>query len=378
VSEHTQADEATLAQGRGMVADLFEPRPWIYWTDFLVSVSVGYACAGVYLTAPAFSPQQIICFLVAGALLYRVGCFMHEIVHFRSNQMKAFRIVWDIVAGIPMMTPSFMYRPHIDHHKSHHYGTAKDGEYLPLGAGRVRHLATFLTQIVLLPGLVAFRFLVLVPLSFTSPKSREFVLQRASSLGINLMYVRPIPDNAPRFWWAAMDIACSLRAWAMIAFVGIGLTHWSRPLMIYGIAIVTLGLNHFRALVAHRYLSNGEKMNHLEQLSDSINISGGLLTELAFPLGLRYHALHHFYPSLPYHNLYEAHRRLIDRLPDDSAYHAVTYKSVAAAMADLIRTCRAVESGQAPPAADQWYKRRSDMLASIDQPPAEEAERKAG
>jgi hypothetical protein len=38
-----------------------------------------------------------------------------------------------------------------------------------------------------------------------------------------------------------------------------------------------------------------------------------------FPLGLRYHALHHLFPSLPYHALGTAHRRLIVALPPDSA-----------------------------------------------------------
>jgi fatty acid desaturase len=378
VSDHKQTDEVTLNEGRALVADLFEPKPWIYWTDFLLSISVGYACAAVYLLAPPFSWQQIVCFPIAGALLYRVGCYMHEIVHFRTGQMKGFRVAWDIIAGIPMLTPSFMYIPHIDHHMSHHYGTAKDGEYLPLGAGRALHIATYLAQIAILPALVVFRFLILVPLSFTNRKWRDWVLQRASSLGINLLYVREIPDNAPRFWWAAMDIACSLRCWAIFVLVAVGFNHWSRPLMLYSIAMMTLGLNHYRALIAHRYLSNGEKMTHLEQLSDSINVSGGLLTEIAFPLGLRYHALHHFYPSVPYHNLYEAHRRLMDRLPDDSPYHAVTYKSSAAAMAEMIRTCRAVESGDAPPAAEQWYQRRREMLAKVGSQTSEDDERRVG
>jgi fatty acid desaturase len=38
------------------------------------------------------------------------------------------------------------------------------------------------------------------------------------------------------------------------------------------------------------------------------------------PVGLRFHALHHLFPSLPYHNLAAAHARLMAALPADSPY----------------------------------------------------------
>lgn len=361
MSSSDRLGEFSLSKTRALVADLFEPNPWIYWADFLISVTVGYGCAVVYLTAPAFSPQQIVCFLIAGVLLYRVGSYMHEIVHFRREEMRTFRIVWNIVAGIPMLTPSFLYESHLAHHNTHHYGTGNDGEYLPLGVGRLRNVAYFLMQIAFLPAFVVSRFLFLTPLSFVSPAWRKWVLRRASSYVINFSHVREIPESAPRAAWAAMDIACSLRAWAMIVAVLVGFTDWTRLPMLYGIAVMTLGLNHLRTLVAHRYLSNGDRMSHVEQLTDSINISGGLLTEAVFPLGLRYHALHHLYPSLPYHNLYEAHRRLMARLPQDSPYHAITYPSFFSAFVDLVRNCREAAKNP-PPLADQWYQRRREML----------------
>ena len=46
----------------------------------------------------------------------------------------------------------------------------------------------------------------------------------------------------------------------------------------------------------------------------------GLLAELWAPVGLRYHALHHLLPSLPYHSLPEAHRRLAAQLGSGSTY----------------------------------------------------------
>jgi fatty acid desaturase len=47
------------------------------------------------------------------------------------------------------------------------------------------------------------------------------------------------------------------------------------------------------------------------QFLDTVNVPPpALLPVLWAPVGLRYHALHHLLPRLPYHNLAIAHRRL--------------------------------------------------------------------
>ena len=62
--------------------------------------------------------------------------------------------------------------------------------------------------------------------------------------------------------------------------------------LLYVLAFFVLGLNYVRNLVAHRYRSDGDPISYEAQLADSINIeSKNFLTELFFPLGLRYHAL---------------------------------------------------------------------------------------
>jgi fatty acid desaturase len=79
-----------------------------------------------------------------------------------------------------------------------------------------------------------------------------------------------------------------------------------------------------------------------EQVADSINITGQTwLTVLMFPVGLRYHALHHLFPFLPYHNLGKAHRRLMAQLPADSPYRLVNHRSYFGAVATLWRAARA-------------------------------------
>ena len=42
--------------------DFFRVSPLRYWLDFLVSIVAAYVSAGIYLTFPAFSWQQIACF----------------------------------------------------------------------------------------------------------------------------------------------------------------------------------------------------------------------------------------------------------------------------------------------------------------------------
>jgi fatty acid desaturase len=59
------------------------------------------------------------------------------------------------------------------------------------------------------------------------------------------------------------------------------------------------------------------------QLLDSINLRGwSFLTALIAPVGLRYHALHHYLPFIPYHSLGLVHRRLLADLPQNAPYRA--------------------------------------------------------
>ena len=70
-------------------------------------------------------------------------------------------------------------------------------------------------------------------------------------------------------------------------------------------------LNTVRVLGAHEYDSEGAILSRHGQLSDSIDTPGGPWTELWAPVGLRYHALHHYFPGIPYHNLGAAYRRIV-------------------------------------------------------------------
>jgi fatty acid desaturase len=275
--------------------------------------------------------------------------------------MVAFNTTWNLTAGVALLIPSFLYESHLAHHNTHHYGTGNDGEYLPLGVGPLRNILGFLGQILLLPIFVFVRFLIIAPISFLNPRLRQFVLERMSSFVVNFSYRRAIPDNAPRKVWAAMEVLCFLRAAALVGSVLGGFVPWTRLIDVYLLAMLALGLNHVRTLVAHRYLSSGKTMSHAEQVDDSLNITGSpLLGDLLFPVGLRYHALHHAFPSLPYHNLGIAHRRLVAKLPADSPYHRTNMRGIREALGELIKSSREA-CALPPPPADAWYARRKAM-----------------
>ncbi len=343
-----------VADARRLVRGLTRPNPVIYWADFLISITVAYGALTVYLTAPLFSALQVATFSLTAFAMYRISLFMHELVHFKKGEMTVFQVCWNIIAGIPMLTPSFFYESHIAHHNTHHYGTRNDGEYLPLGNGALRDLVAYAAQVVLQPIVVTVRFL-LTPISFLHPKLRQWTLERASSFVINFSYRKPISTNAPRRAWAAMELACSLRAWVIFIAPIVGLTTWSRVPQLYALAVAILTLNHLRALSSHRFLSDGDRMSHSNQFSDSTIITGNLFTSLICPLGQRYHALHHLIPSLPYHNLAEAHRRLSSELPADSPYHKAVYPSYFAVLREM-RTHYLTHQSEADQIKRRWYE----------------------
>ncbi len=343
--ENPRAEALAIAEARAIVADLFAHKPWIYWTDLLLTLAVGYSMGAVYLASELGSAQQLISFTICGFALFRAGSYVHEIAHMRNGEMLSFRVGWNALCGVPMVMPSHFYENHIDHHKSHRYGTLRDGEYLPLGTGR-HGILRFFAQVPALPGYIALR-LLLSPITFVNARLRRWALEHMSSYVFNYRHRLMIPRNAPRRAWAALEVACSARLVLMLGVVLLGVYPWTRLVQMYCLAMFILGLNYVRNLAAHRYQNTGETMTHAEQLADSVTISGGWFwTELFFPLGLRYHALHHLFPGIPYHNLGRAHRRLMARLPAESTYCQTVFPTYWAAVRALWSNARAASAAE--------------------------------
>ena len=111
-----------------LTRDLVTARPGIYWTDCLASAALGYGALAVAIVAG--QPWLVvIAGLVAALALYRATLFIHELTHIRQGALPGFRFVWNLLVGIPLLMPSFLYEGvHTQHHAKTRYGTIDDPE----------------------------------------------------------------------------------------------------------------------------------------------------------------------------------------------------------------------------------------------------------
>ena len=143
----------------------------------------------------------------------------------------------------------------------------------------------------------------------------------------------------------------------MAAALVAGMVPFGFLITAYLVSVCILFLNALRTLGAHRYTNDGGEVTFVDQLLDSVNYPNHpLLSALWAPVGLRFHALHHLFPSLPYHNLAKAHRLLMAHLPPDSPYRQTESPSLTASLVRLWRESRA--SRQGVTAASDLSRRR--------------------
>jgi fatty acid desaturase len=332
-----EEDNALIKEAALLTRELSTANPVIYWSDFLGSALIGYAALafailgdGVWLRFGAG--------VIAVIVLYRASLFIHEITHMKRDHVPGFRWVWNLLAGIPMLIPSFVYEDtHNQHHSKMRYGTERDPEYLPLALMKPYMLVFFMGVAAL--GSIGFllRFAVLSPLSLVFPWVRRETVARFSTLAINPAYRRALPTGEFRRDWIIMETGASIWSIGLIGAVIIGWVPVNAFLIYLAIVSAALILNQIRTLVAHLWENDGAVIGVTDQYLDSVNVPPpGPFAELWAPVGLRYHALHHLVPSVPYHALPEAHRRLVAALPVGSTYDRANYRNLRGLLLRLV------------------------------------------
>jgi len=357
---HRATDEFSIAETRFLVRDLFEAKPAIYWTDFLLSMGIGAFCFTALLRG-LFVPRlagwlgiesavflygcSAALFVIMCLAFYRATLFTHELVHLRDNAVPGFRTAWNLLCGVPFLMPSFLYQTHVHHHMRKHYATKEDGEYLALGSS-VWAIIGYLAQSFVIPVVAAIRFLILTPAKMLHPAVARWVNARASAMVVDPAYVRPLPTDKELRIWRRQELYCFVFCATMATLLITGVLPIKWLILAYSTAVSIITLNAIRTLGAHRYVFTREhEVTFVDQLLDSVNYPNHpVISALWAPVGLRFHALHHLFPSMPYHSLAKAHRRLMDQLPADSPYRQTVSPGLWASLRQLWRTARQAQA----------------------------------
>jgi len=340
--------EFPLQEARQLVRDLLRPNAAIYWADFGFSITLGWASFVLAVMRPSGSWMQVALAVLTALALYRSVIFIHELAHLRRGTFGGFRLLWNLLCGFPLLAPSFTYRGvHTDHHMRDVYGTQEDGEYVPFAVQRPWKLVAYVAQALVLPLAMVGRFLLLTPLSYLIPPLRRWLWSRASSLTIDFAYRRPEATERDGSTWQVQEFMAFAYAAGTVTLVVLHVLPRRVLILWYAVTALVFVLNSLRTLAAHCYRNPGDKrMNIPEQFLDSVDVPGNrFFTTLWAPVGLRYHATHHLFPSMPYHQLGRAYRRLVAELSDNTLYLKATRRSLFDALRRIWREARLATAG---------------------------------
>ncbi len=336
----------SITQAKSLVKDLSQPNATVYWVDFLATILCGHTAFITLLNLERLSGwsgallwgTKGLLFAMVAILFMRASMFIHELVHLPAKGYTGFRVAWNLLCGIPFLVPSFLYYPHVDHHRRKHYGTDHDGEYLDLSHRHPANLLLFIGAAFVVPLAAFVRFAVMTPISWIFPQFRVWVECHASSMVVDIFYLRGDFGPQAHRIMRLQEVACFL--WCIFLLLRAPIVSGQIIdgflVQAYLVSVTLILINNVRTLGAHRWMGDGRELTFEEQLLDSVNYPHRpWITELWGPIGTRYHALHHLFPSIPYHNLGIAHKRLVAGLPQDSLYHETERVTLTGAILEL-------------------------------------------
>ncbi|RMB02660.1 fatty acid desaturase family protein [Eilatimonas milleporae] len=322
---------------RALIKDCFEPDLGIFWREFLIAYAAFLGGLAALFFAPSLS-LQVAGFFLAALMAYRCAIYMHEVVHLPRVKFRSFIYGWNILVGIPFLLPSILYEPHLEHHLPKQYATDNDPEYAPLAGSSALGIIWFiLHHAFVTPVILYIRMLIGLPVRLLSAKGTDYLERRLSSLVINWHYDRRNRANKKLLIGMEAYVLAVTVIFSILIYQGV-----LAPLVLVklvGVIMVGLIFNAIRTLAAHRYINlDLAPMTVDEQLLDSLNYVGpkwiGLIVA---PVGLRFHALHHLFPSIPYHALETAHDRLMAATDEDDIYRRTNFSSYFKQMWDLTK-----------------------------------------
>src|SRR6218665_1771819 len=107
------------------------------------------------------------------------------------------------------------------------------------------------------------------------------------------------------------DLLTIFYLWLVVAACLVGWLPLSAVAAFAACAVCVLLVNAVRTPYAHPHAYHDESVSHTAQIEDSVTLDYGAWFALLAPVGLRFHALHHLFPHLPYHALATAHHRIV-------------------------------------------------------------------
>jgi fatty acid desaturase len=322
-TEKQPGKQFNVREARAIIHDLFEQKPYRYYLDLLLSASIGWTGYVLALGYPMFTTGSGCYVLIAVLAFFRTLNLIHPIFHLPAIHRDRMRIAFDLVFGIPFLAPYFLYeRSHAAHHKLSVYGTLQDPEYIRFTRLNRYVILGFSSLNILLPPALYLRFSVGTLLSYFHPALRRKFLTSISSFSVRRSFRRPLPEGTEKKVLLMEESVASVYAMGLLIATMFSVV--TPQLILQGLLIgVLLALmNAAQFLTLHRYDEPGADLD--AQILDTWNSPGSvsLINEIWAPVGQRFHALHHCFPTLPYHNLAKAHRRLKQELSHKSIYHS--------------------------------------------------------